>query len=88
MSADQYRNRQYAAALKTLTQSDKLNTLRFKLSLPADLAFQAMTQFQLGRKPDALSTLGRLRNSMKKLPFDREAEGPLQEAERMIEPKN
>ena len=62
LGAAQYRNRQYDAALKTLTQSDKLNAARLKHSLPADLAFLAMTQFQLGRKADALTTLGRLRD--------------------------
>jgi hypothetical protein len=83
----QYRNRQYAAALKTLTQSDKLNAARLKRSLPADLAFLSMTQFQLGRKADAVATLGRLRDTMKKLPFDREADDLLQEAERVVDPK-
>ena len=46
-----------------------------------------MTQFALGRKADAVATLGRLRDTMKKLQFDREAEDLLQEAERVMEPK-
>src|SRR5207302_1968675 len=52
LGAAQYRNRQYAAALKTLTQSDKLNAARTKRSLPADLAFRAMTQFHVGQKAE------------------------------------
>src|SRR5712692_1562888 len=48
LGAAQYRNSKYAEALKTLTQSDKLNKSR-----PADLVFLAMTQFQLGQKADA-----------------------------------
>jgi hypothetical protein len=85
LGAAQYRNYQYAVALKTLTQSHKLNAVRFGRSQPADLAFLAMTQFQLGQKAEAAATLGRLREGMKKLPFDRDAEDLLKEAERLIE---
>ena len=46
-----------------------------------------MTQFELGRKAEAVTTLGRLRDTMKSLPFDREAEDLLQEAERAVEAK-
>ena len=87
LGAAQYRNRQYAAALKTLTQSDKLNAASYKHSLPADLAFLAMTQFQLGQHADAAATLARLREGMKNLPPDREAEELLQEAERVVDLK-
>jgi hypothetical protein len=83
----QYRNRQYAAALKTLTETDEIKAAVYKHSFPADLAFLAMAQFQLGRKADAVATLGRLRDTMKKLPFDREAEDLLHEAERLVDPK-
>jgi len=78
----QYRNSQYAAALKTLTQSDKLNR-----SQPSDLAFLAMTQFQLGQKAEAAATLGRLREVMKKLQFDRDAKELLKEADSVVDPK-
>jgi hypothetical protein len=87
LGAAQYRNGQHAAALKTLTESEKLNADPKKGSQPADLAFLAMTQFQLGEKADAPATLGRLRETMKKWPFEREAEELSQEAERLIEPR-
>ena len=70
-----------------LTQSDKLNAARTKRSLPADLAFLAMTQFQLGQKAEAAATLGRLRDVMKQLPFDREAEELWKETESLVDPK-
>ena len=70
-----------------MTQSDKLNAARFKRSLPDDLAFLAMTQFQLGQKAEAAATLGRLREGMKKLPFDRDAEELLKEAESVVDSK-
>jgi WD40 repeat protein/serine/threonine protein kinase len=87
LGAAQYRNGQYAAALKTLTESDKLNAAIYGHPLPADLAFLAMARFQLGQKAAAAATLGRLRDEMKRLPFDREAEDLLQEAASLIEPK-
>ena len=87
LGAAQYRNGQYAAALKTLTQSDKLNADPKKGSLPADLAFLAMTQFRLDQKAEAAATLGRLREVMKKLPSDREAEELLKEAEDLVAAK-
>ncbi len=83
----QYRTGQYAAALKTLTQSEKRNAARFGHSLPADLAFLALTQFQLGQKAEAAATLGRLREGMKKLPPDAGAEELLKEADRVVDPK-
>jgi tetratricopeptide (TPR) repeat protein len=83
----QYRNGRYAEALKTLTQSDKLNSDPRKGSQPIDLAFLAVTQFQLGQKAEATAMLGRLRDVMKKLPPDPEAEEFAQEAENLIEPK-
>jgi hypothetical protein len=87
LGAAQYRNGQYAAALKTLIESDKLNAARLKHSLPTDLAFLAMTHFQLGQKAEAGATLGRLREAMKKLPLYPEGEPLLKEAERVVEAK-
>jgi len=84
LGAAQYRNGQYAAALKTLTRSEKLNADPKKGSQPNDLAFLAMTQFQLGQKAEAAVTLGRLRDVMKQWPADREAEEIVQEAENLI----
>ncbi len=46
-----------------------------------------MTQFQLGQKAEAAATLGRLREAMKQLPFDRDAEELLKEAESVVEAK-
>jgi WD40 repeat protein/serine/threonine protein kinase len=87
LGAAQYRNSQYDAALKTLTESEKLNAAgNNDHSLPADLAFLAMTQFQLDKKTDAVSTLSRLRELMKELPFDRDAEEITQEAENLVDP--
>jgi serine/threonine protein kinase len=85
LRAAQYRNAQYAALLKILIQMEKYDTARQRHSYPPDLAFLAMTQFQLGKKAEAAATLGRLREAMKKQPFDRDAEDLLQEAERLIE---
>ncbi len=87
LGAAQYRNGQYAAALKTLTESEKLNVGRDKRSHPADLAFLAMTQFQLGMKAEAAATLARLREVMKTWPFNRDAEDLFHEAERLIDPR-
>jgi WD40 repeat protein/tRNA A-37 threonylcarbamoyl transferase component Bud32 len=54
----QYRLRNYAAAIDTLSQAEKL--LAGSLS-PANLAFLAMTQHRLGLKEQAKATLQRLR---------------------------
>ena len=83
----QYRNGQYAAALKTLSQSEKLNTARYGLCPPADLAFLAMAHFRLGQKAEASASLVRLRDLLKKLPFYPEGEELLKEAESMVDPK-
>jgi len=87
LRAAQYRNGQYAELLEILTLSEKRNTARGRLSYPPDLALLAMTQFRLGQKAEATATLGRLREGMKKLPFDRDAEELLKEAESLVEAK-
>jgi len=62
----QYRLGQYPAALETLTQSLKANTNPSGLSeISEDLAFLAMTQFQIGQKEDAKKTLAQLREVAK-----------------------
>jgi WD40 repeat protein len=86
LGAAQYRNGQYAAALKTLTEADKRNGTRFGPS-PLDLTFLAMTRFHLGQKAEAAATLGRLREAMKTSPFDRDVEELLKEAESVVEAK-
>jgi WD40 repeat protein/serine/threonine protein kinase len=84
----QYRVGRYADALATLTKSEKLNASK-EGSLPADLAFLAMAQHQLGKKDEAKSTLGRLREAMKQPRWAKDAEsaGFLREAEDLIEGK-
>jgi predicted NACHT family NTPase len=84
----QYRAGRYAEALATLTKSEKLN-VTLEGSLPADLAFLAMTQQQLRKKGEAKATLGRLRELMKqpRRTVDTDAVGFLREAEELIEGK-
>jgi hypothetical protein len=85
----QYRVGQYAAALATLTESEKLNTVAFKGTQPADLAFQAMAQHQLGKSDEAKATLARLREVMKQERWakDAEAQSFLREAEETLQQK-
>ena len=82
----QYRVGQYPEALKTLTNADKINSVQFKSSLPADLAFLAMAQHQLGKKEQAAATLTRLRAAMQdpRWAQNDEARGFLQEAEKLL----
>jgi hypothetical protein len=84
----QYRTRRYAEALATLTKSEKLNATKIGLQ-PADLAFLAMAQHQLGKKEEANATLARLREVMKQPRWakDPESQGFLREAEELIAAK-
>jgi Tfp pilus assembly protein PilF len=84
----QYRAGRYADALATLTKSEKLNTTKDG-ALPADLAFLAMVQYQLGKKDEAKATLSRLRETMKQPRWTENAEAAafLREAEEVIEGK-
>jgi hypothetical protein len=84
----QYRTGRYAEALATLTRSEKLNATEEGAD-PADLAFLAMVQHQLGKKDEAKVTLARLRNVMKQPRWasDAEAQGFLREAEQLLEDK-
>src|SRR5262249_41332684 len=85
----QYRVGQYAAALATLTESEKLNTVAFKGTPPMDLAFLAMAQHQLGKREEAKATLARLREAMKQERWakDAEAQAFLREAEETLQQK-
>jgi hypothetical protein len=87
LGAAQHRNGQHAEALKTLIESEQRNAARDKGAQPHDLAFLAMTHFQLGDKAAAAATLGRLREALKKWPFDQDAEDLRHEAESLIEAK-
>jgi hypothetical protein len=84
----QYRVGRYANALDTLTKSEKLNATKGG-SLPADIAFLAMTQHQFGKKNEAKATLGRLRAAMKQPHWGNDIEAAvfLREAEELIEGK-
>jgi hypothetical protein len=84
----QYRAGRYVEALATLTKSEKLNTTR-QGTLPADLAFLAMTQQRLGQKDEAKGILARLREVMKQPRWAKDAEAAsfLREAEGLIEGK-
>jgi dipeptidyl aminopeptidase/acylaminoacyl peptidase len=84
----QYRMGQYAEAVATLTQSDKINAEKGG-SLPADLAFLAMAQHRLGRKEQTQATLGRLREALKQPRWanDAESQGFLREAEALLQGK-
>jgi tetratricopeptide (TPR) repeat protein len=86
LGAAQYRVGRYADALATLTKSEKLNATK-EGSLPADLAFLAMTQHQLGKKDEAKATLDRLREIMKQPRWTQNAEAVnfLREAEELID---
>jgi tetratricopeptide (TPR) repeat protein len=80
-----YRVGDYANALQTLMQSEKLNRTK-NGAQPADLAFLAMAQHQLGKKDEANATLARLREFMKQSGWlnNAEAQGFLREAETLI----
>jgi WD40 repeat protein len=84
----QYRTGRYAEALATLTESEKLNTPKIG-SQPADLAFMAMAQHQLGQKDNAKATLSRLQGLMKEEAWAKnlEAQAFLRETESLIEGK-
>jgi tetratricopeptide (TPR) repeat protein len=81
-----YRVGNYAKALETLLRSDPINKTQFQGSIPADLAFLAMTHQQLGHAQEARAELQRLRERMKdpRWAEDAEAQGCLREAEALL----
>jgi WD40 repeat protein/tRNA A-37 threonylcarbamoyl transferase component Bud32 len=82
-----YRAGQYPAALECLTESDRIQSARYKGSHPADLAFLAMTYHALGQKEKTAAFLDRLRDTMKQKRWarDTEAQALLQEAEALFQ---
>jgi WD40 repeat protein/serine/threonine protein kinase len=84
----QYRTGQYAQAMATLGESAKLNAEQ-DVPRPADLAFLAMAEYQLGKKPDARESLRRLRELMAQPLWaaNAEAKSFLREADELIEGK-
>jgi tetratricopeptide (TPR) repeat protein len=73
-------------ALETLLRADKINQKQEKGSIPADLAFLAMTQQHLGHAKEAQAELQRLRERMKEPDWaqNAEAQGFLREAEALL----
>jgi hypothetical protein len=85
-----YRLGDYAKALETLEQSEKLNAANPLVGpQPADLAVVGLAHQQLGHKGQAQATLTRLRELMKQPRWadDAEAQGFLREAEELIDGK-
>ena len=81
-----YRVGNYEKALEMLLRSDQINKTQFQGSIPADLAFLAMTQQRLGHAKEAQAELQRLRERMKdpRWAKDAEAQGFLREAEALL----
>ena len=81
-----YRVGNYEKALDVLSRSDKINALKDKGSLPADLAFLAMAHQQLGHAKEAEAKLQLLRERMKdpRRAQDTQAQGCLREAEELF----
>jgi tetratricopeptide (TPR) repeat protein len=73
-------------ALETLLRADSINKTQFQGSIPADLAFLAMTQQRLGHAKEAQAELQRLRERMKDPGWaqNAEAQGFLREAEALL----
>jgi tetratricopeptide (TPR) repeat protein len=81
-----YRLGNYEKALATLLRSNEINTTQVKGPAPADLAFLAMTQQQLGHTKEAEAELQRLRERMNDPRLARDAEDQvfLREAEALL----
>ena len=88
LGAAYYRLGKYPEALQTLMRSEQLQTARKQGSLPADLAFLAMTQCRLGQKDQAQAALARLHEVMKQSRWlnDPESQDLLHEAEEFLKP--
>jgi WD40 repeat protein len=83
----QYRLGKYQEALATLTRADVLNKAAHRGPTPADLAFLAMTRYQLREKDQAQASLDHLRETMQKPIGARnmeEAQSLLKEAEALL----
>ena len=83
----QYRVGNYRAAVETLGSADAINAADPRGSVPADLAFLAMAQYQVGEKAKAQVSLRRLRETMKAPRWvdDSEAAMFLREAEALVQ---
>lgn len=82
----QYRVGDYMKAMETLSRSDELNIPAFEGSIPADIAFLAMTQHHLGHADEAARFLRQLRQLLEsdRWKSDAESQAFLKEAEELI----
>src|SRR5439155_612967 len=81
-----YRVGNHDKALETLRRSDQINQRRSQGSVPADLAFLAMTQQRLDQTQEAQAGFQRLRERMKdpRWAENDEAQGFLREAQALL----
>ena len=82
----QYRLGKYQEALTTLTHADELNQAESGGPDPADLAFLAMTRYQIGEADQARASLAQLRETSQKPDWaeNQEAQRLLKEAEALL----
>jgi tetratricopeptide (TPR) repeat protein len=82
----QYRLQNFRDALKSFTDSDRVYQQIYKRSHPANLAFKAMAQHQLGHRDEARETFRRLRKAMQdpKWKTDEDTEAACREAEELL----
>jgi hypothetical protein len=85
----QYRVGNYAEAMKTLIESNRLDSRKYGHSIGADLAFLAMAAFHLGNKANARDYLNQLREELSQEDDEHfiESQAFLREAEQVIEGK-
>jgi hypothetical protein len=82
----QYRLGKYQEALTTLTRADELNQATHGGPVPADLAFLAMSRYQMRERDRAQASLTQLREALQKPNWARneEAQRLLKEAEALL----
>jgi Flp pilus assembly protein TadD len=69
-----YRLGKYESAVKILTEADRLDAAADQASVPANLAFLAMAEYQQGHKEQAQAFLQRLRALMAERDWSKQAE--------------
>jgi WD40 repeat protein/serine/threonine protein kinase len=82
----QYRLQNFREALKSFTDADRVYHQIYKRSHPANLAFEAMAQHQLGHRDEARETLSLLRKAMQDpdRKSDEDTEAAWREAEELL----
>jgi TolA-binding protein len=83
----QYRLGKYQEALTTLTRADELNQATHGGPVPADLAFLAMSRYQMRETDKAQASLTQLRETLQKPNWagNDEAHRLLKEAEALLD---